>query len=188
MSLRCRRSWTYLLGRHVVAAVVAASSVEALTAQTNPGAAGQPRIDPWTCRIVAAQTLRETFEQAWDRSRTVRGQCEELAAARAVVALEWVAADSLSHAQTGMTVRGGVVVATVRIPAVGDTIALLAHELQHVIEKTRGLDLDQEAKRPGSGVWKAVGGYETQAAIDVTRRVSSELREAKQRAGREKKN
>ena len=93
-------------------------------------------------------TLREAFEQGWERSKTIRGQCEELAAARAVVVLEWVATDSFSHARTGMAVRGGVVVATVRIPPVGDTIVLLAHELQHVIEKTRGLDVEAEAKRP----------------------------------------
>ena len=79
-----------------------------------------------------------------------------------------------------MAVHGGVVAAAVGIPPVGETIVLLAHELQHVIEKTRGLDLDAEAKRSGSGVWKAVGGYETQAAIDVTRQVSSELREARE--------
>ena len=181
MALRRRGFWGCLLGRSAVTALVAVSSIEAVTAQASPGAAGKPRIDPWPCRIVAAETLREAFEQAWDRSKTVRAQCEELAAARAVVALEWLAADSLSHAKTGMTVRGGVVVATVRIPPVGETNVLLAHELQHVIEKTRGLDLDREAKRPGSGVWKAVGGYETQAAIDVTRQVSSELREAREK-------
>ena len=180
MALRRRSSWGYLLGRCVVTAVAAASSIEAVATQASPGATGKPRIDPWPCRIVAAQTLRETFEQAWDRSKTVRGQCEELAAARAVVVLEWGASDSQSHAKTGMAVRGGVVAATVRIPPVGETIVLLAHELEHVIEKTRGLDLDREAKRPGSGVWKAVGGYETQAAIDVTRQVSSELREARE--------
>jgi hypothetical protein len=80
-----------------------------------------------------------------------------------------------------MTVVGGVVVATVKIPAVGETVVLLAHELQHVVEKTRGLDLEAESKRPQSGVWKAVGGYETQGALDVTRQVSSELREARQK-------
>ena len=165
----------------MVTAVVAASSIEAVTAQGSPGAPGKPRIDPWPCRIVAAQTLREAFEQAWDRSKTVRGQCEELAAARAVVALEWAATDSMSHARTGMAVRGGVVVATVKVPAVGETVVLLAHELQHVVEKTRGLDLEAESKRPQSGVWKAVGGYETQGAVDVTRQVSGELREARQK-------
>ena len=181
MSRHRRSSRSYLLGRCVVTAVIAASSIEAVTAQDSAGAAGRLRIDPWPCRIVAAQTLREAFEQGWERSKTIRGQCEELAAARAVVALEWVAADSQSHANTAMTVRGGVVAATVRIPPVGETIVLLAHELQHVMEKVRGLDVEAEEKRQDSGVWKAAGGYETQGAIAVSRQVAAELREAQER-------
>ena len=74
-----------------------------------------------------------------------------------------------------MAVRGGVVVATVKLPPLGDIIVLMAHELQHVIEQTRGLDFPVEAKRAGSGVWLAFGGYETQAAVDVSRQVAKEL-------------
>jgi hypothetical protein len=184
MALRRRGPWGYLLGQSLVASVVAATSIAGPAAQSGPPVTAKPpRVDRWPCRIVAASTtLREAFEQGWERSKTIRGQCEELAAARAVVALEWVVAtDSLSHAKTRMALRGGVVAATVGIPPVGETMVLLAHELQHVIEKTRGLDLDREAKRPGSGVWKAVGGYETHAAIDVSRQVAAELREARER-------
>lgn len=74
--------------------------------------------------------------------------------------------DSLSDAKTGMAIRDGVVVATVKLPPVGDTIVVMAHGLQHVIELTRGLDLKAEAGRRGSGVWKTLGGHETQAAVD----------------------
>ena len=113
-----------------------------------------------------------------ERSETIRRQCEELAAARAVVVLEWGAmVDSQSHARTVMEVRDGVVVAIVKLPPVGDNIVLMAHELQHVIEQTRGLDLRAEAQRAGSGVWQSFGGYyETQAAVDVSRQVAEELR------------
>ena len=146
-------------------------------AQSGIAVTEAPLVDRWPCRIVAASTLREAFEQGWERSKTIRGQCEELADARAVVALQWVVAtDSLSLAKTAMAVRGGVVAATVSIPPVGETIVLLAHELQHVIEKVRGLDVEGEAKRPDSGVWKAPGGYETQGAIAVSRQVAAELR------------
>jgi hypothetical protein len=179
MALRPPGSRAYLLRQSVVTAVVAASSFVGLTAQSLT--ARPARIDRWPCRVVAAPTLREAFEEGWGRSQTIRSQCEELAAAGAVVALEWVAADSLSHAKTGMALRGGVIAATIRIPPVGDTIVLLAHELQHVIERTRGLDVEVEARRQGSGVWKAAGGYETQGAIDVSRRVAAELREARER-------
>jgi hypothetical protein len=79
--------------------------------------------------------------------------------------------------------RRGAAPRPFRIPAVGETIVLLAHELQHVVEKTRGLDFEAESQRPRCGVWKAAGGYETQGAVDVTGQVSRELREAKQRFG-----
>jgi hypothetical protein len=83
--------------------------------------------------------------------------------------------DSQSHARTGMAVRDGVVVAIVKLPPLGDIIVLMAHELQHVIEQTRGLDLRAEANRAGSGVWQTLGGYETQSAVNVSRQVAKEL-------------
>jgi hypothetical protein len=139
------------------------------------------RVSPWPCRLIPVSSLRSVVEKGMERSETLRQQCDELAAARAVVALEWdTRTDSQSHARTGMDVHGDVVVATVKLPPLGDTIVLLAHELQHVIEQTRGLDLATEAGRPGSGVWKAFGGYETQAAVDVTRQVTQELRDHRQ--------
>jgi hypothetical protein len=112
------------------------------------------------------------------RSETIRRQCEELAAARAIVVLEWGDTGySQLHAMTAMAVRDGVVVARVKLPPLGDIVVLMAHELQHVIEQTRGLDLRAEANRDGSGVWRALGEYyETQAAVDVGRQVAAELR------------
>ena len=50
--------------------------------------------------------------------------------------------------ETGMAMRDGVVVATVKLPPVGDTIVVMAHELQDVTQLTRGLDLKA---RPGGG-------------------------------------
>ena len=185
MALCLQGPWGYLLGRSLVASVVTASSIAGPAAQSGMTITATPgRVDRWPCRVVAAPTLREAFEQGWERSKTIRGQCEELAAARAVITLEWVVTDSFSHAKTAMAVRGGVVVATVRIPPVGETIVWLAHELQHVIEKTRGLDVEVEEKRPDSGVWKTVGGYETQGATAVSRQVAAELREARKQRRR----
>jgi len=81
--------------------------------------------------------------------------------------------DFLSDAKTGMAIRDGVVVATVKLPPVGDTIVLMAHELQHVIGLTRGLDLKAEAGRRGSGVWKTLGGYETRLCCRAHAKISS---------------
>ena len=80
-----------------------------------------------------------------------------------------------------MTEHGGVVAATIGIPPVGrhDRAAGSRAAARH--RETRGLDVEAEAQRPGSGVWKAIGGFETQGAIDVTRQVAAELREARER-------
>ena len=158
-----------------ITATASGGSSSARTSQEH--AEQSARVDPWPCRIVAAATIRRVFEQAWERSATMRSQCDELARAKAVVSLDWGSADSLSHATTALTSHGGVVVATVKIPPVGDTIQLLGHELRHVIEHTRGLNFEAESKRPNSGVWRAFSGFETQAAIDVSHQVALELRE-----------
>ena len=168
-----------------VAAVIASASSAGASAGRDAQVAEKPaRATPAPpCRLIAASTLRPVVAKGMARSETIRRQCEELAAAQAVVVLEWGAMDSQSHAKTGMAVRDGLVVATVKLPPLGDTIVLMAHELQHVIEQTRGLDLRTEARREGSGVWLALGGYETQAAVDVSRQVAEELR-AHSRAAR----
>jgi hypothetical protein len=167
-----------------VLVIVSSSSVGGSTGAATQDPEKPGRVRPWPCRLVPASTILSVIEKGMERSETIRRQCDELAAAQAVVVLEWGAMDSQTHARTGMAVRDGLVVATVQLPPLGDTIVLMAHELQHVIEKTRGLDFAIEAKRSGSGVWRAFGGYETQAAVDVSRQVAKELK-AHSRAARE---
>ena len=131
------------------------------------------------CRLVVKPTLEGVVDDSLERSPTFRRLCDDLAAARAVVALEWGRTDSQSRAISRIDVHDGVVVAVVSIPPVAEAIELVAHELQHVLERTRGLDFEAESKRPGSGVWRAFGGWETQTAIDVGRQVANEVREAR---------
>ena len=135
---------------------------------------------PWPCRLVVQPPLRGVIEDAYARSVTLQRQCQELAQAAAVVLLEWGTTDSQSRAIGRIDVRDGVVVARVIIPPVRDAIELVGHELQHVVECVRGIDLGAVADRPGSGVWRAFGGIETQAAIDAGRQVAKEVREAMQ--------
>ena len=170
----------------VLALIVLSSSASAL-AQGVPQSAEPPaKAAPWACRLIPVPTVRPVVEKGMERSETIRRQCQELATARAVVVLEWGVMDSHSHAKTVMEIRAGVVVASVKLPPHGDFVVLLAHELQHVIEQTRGLDLRAEANRAGSGVWQSFGSYETQAAIDVSRQVADELR-AYSRAARRRR-
>lgn len=172
---RCRRA---LAVASRVSVVLAVSSIMC----SSVGFAGQTpdtpaRVPRWPCRLVVNPTLRRVVEDGWERSATLRQQCDELAAARAVVVLEWGSTDSQSQAIARTYVDDGVVVAKVKIPPARDAIVLVAHELQHVLERVRGLDFQVEARRPGSGVWRAFGGYETQAAIDAGRQIAKELRD-----------
>src|SRR5262245_11137469 len=167
----------------LVAAVVFSSTI----ADASAGMAGQEadkpvRVSPWTCRLIPVGSLRSVIEKGMERSETLRRQCEELATAGAVVALEWdTRTDSESHARAGMGPQGGVIAAKVKLPPLGDRLVLVAKKLRTVNEQTRGPDPAAEANRPGSGVWKARGGYETQAAVDVSRQVTRELHHNRQR-------
>jgi hypothetical protein len=145
---------------------------------TSAGVAGQASDESarpsWPCRLYG---LPGVVEDGWKRSAAFREKCEELAGKKAVVLLEWGSMDSQSRALTRMEVSETGVLARVTVPPVWNAVALVAHELQHVLEKSRGLDFKAEAKRSGSGVWRAFGGFETQAALDVEARVVKELRE-----------
>jgi len=136
---------------------------------------------PWPCRLYG---LPVVVADGWKRSPTFREICEELAGKRAVVMLEWGSMDSQSQALTRMDVSETGILARVTVPPVWNAVALVAHELQHVLEKTQGLDFKAEAKRSGSGVWRAFGGFETQAALDVGARVMKELRESSRASSR----
>ena len=135
------------------------------------------RISPWPCRLIVDGTLLGVVRDSWERSATLRHQCRELAEARAVVVLEWrKSPDSQSRAITRMgTDSSGVVVATVSVPPVSDVIELVAHELEHVLERVGGLDLAAQSRRRGSRIWKAFGGFESQRAIDTGRQVAREV-------------
>jgi hypothetical protein len=157
---------------------IAAFFVISCIGYTSAGAAGQaPDVSAgpgWPCRVYG---LPRVVEDGWKRSAAFREKCEELAGKKVVVLLEWGSTDSQSRALTRMQVSETGVLARVTVPPVWNAVALVAHELQHVLEKSRGLDFKAEAKRSGSGVWRAFGGYETQAALDVEARVLKEIGE-----------
>lgn len=135
------------------------------------------RIRPWPCRLIVKPPLLGAIEAAWERSATLQRQCRDLSGARAVVILEWGKTDSQSRAMARIAVdSSGVVVAYVSVPPVSEAIELVAHELEHVIERAHGVDVHAESKRRGSGVWRAYGGFETQRAIDAGAQVAKELR------------
>ena len=74
--------------------------------------------------------------------------------------------------------EGGVVVGRVQVPLSADVIEFIAHELEHILERAEGVDLPRESERTGSGVWRAVDGFETQRATDMGRQVAREVSES----------
>jgi hypothetical protein len=136
---------------------------------------GRARIPRHPCRLVVKGTLLAAVERGIDVSPTLRRQCEDLAEARAVVSIEWDQPNAPWYARTRMNKVDGVMVAWIGVPPVAEAVGYVGHELHHVIEQIRGLDYEAESKRPDSGVWQAVGGYETQAAIDAGRQVWREV-------------
>jgi hypothetical protein len=142
----------------------------------------------WPCRLVVRPTLLGVIEEGWKRSPTLRQQCEDLGAARAVIVLAWGKTDSQSHATTEIQRdSGGVVAARVTIPPVHNALELVAHELEHVLETVRGVDHEAESRRQRSGVWRAFGGFETGGAIESGRQVWKEANSAPERLVNERK-
>ncbi len=143
--------------------------------QSSQTAVKPAEVRAWPCRLVVKPTLLGVIEDGWKRSPTLRRQCEDLASARAVVALTWGKTDSQSHAMTEIQRdSGGVVAARVTIPPVHNALELVAHELEHVLETVRGMDYEAASNRQRSGVWRAFGGFETSGAIDSGRQVWKE--------------
>ena len=181
MNIRTRapRPALRLVAGFVVPCVVASFAFAAVSSSGGPVSVPGP-VRVWPCRLVVKPTLFGVVEDGWKRSATLRGQCRELADARAVVVLEWGPSDSYTRASTRLGKgTAGTVIAMVHIPPVSEAIELVAHELEHVLERTRGLDLATESRRPGSGVWKAFGGLESQRAIDAGRQVAKEVADSR---------
>jgi hypothetical protein len=134
----------------------------------------------WPCRLVVQPPLLNVVQDAWQRSPTLQGQCRKLADARAVVQFEWGKAETYARAATRIGRDSkGVIVAMVSVPPVSGVIELVAHEIEHVLEWVEGRDLPGEARRGGSGVWEAFGGFETQRAIDIGRQAAREVEESR---------
>ena len=79
-----------------------------------------------------------------------------------------------SNARTVFTQRGGSLSAHVYLKPSPHAMELIAHELEHVLERLDGVDLQTQA---GSGmVWKSGDGiFETRRAIEMGRRAAQEV-------------
>jgi hypothetical protein len=79
------------------------------------------------------------------------------------------------------TGRDGRRYATVEIGPLDDQVELIAHEIEHVIERLDGVDLRARAALRGTGVHQCVGGNDAFETIRATRAglaVAQEVRRA----------
>jgi hypothetical protein len=81
-----------------------------------------------------------------------------------------------AETRIGVT-REGVTFAHVRLRRTVGAVELMAHELEHVLERVEGVNLLMEASRGSSRVSVSGGAFETQRAIDSGRRVAAEVQE-----------
>jgi hypothetical protein len=132
--------------------------------------------------VVIAPIFRPVLESMLQRSGTFRRQCMRIANAQnLVVQMDFGVAPlpSMTRARMRMLRQGLRRTALIEIPALDDTVELIAHEFEHVIEQLDGVDLRDYARRSNSGVETAVDrcSFETLRARQVGRLVAQEVRQ-----------
>jgi len=166
-----------LAGRHVVPSY--SNAVDpSLTSLGASWTMVAPRVLP--CHLVAHAHLRPLLEELWSHSVTFRAQCRRLAGAGAVVVLHGASAKETPwNAESLIGVSStGRVTARVRVRTGRESVELIAHELEHVLERIDGVQLALDAARPGSGTTLAGGAFETRRATDAGRRAAKEVKAA----------
>jgi hypothetical protein len=165
-SLAAPRRWIQCF---VVAAVLAARAAAA----QDDIVSSVPR-NVWT-----APEVRSVLTGLIARSPTVQRQCERIGAAPVYVVLRLTLAHELLRTGARTTfyrTASGLVVARVDVPAGEMFVALLAHELEHVLEQIEGLDLPALAAAQSGGVRRVSQGvYETDRARAAGAAVLSEI-------------
>jgi hypothetical protein len=158
--------------------------VTASTSAENGAAGGDAASGPttWPCRVGATADVQPFVQRAWEGSATFREQCRKLAAAGAVVSLGsssarevWNAASHIGRSSEG------VMVARVRVRIGAGTVELIAHELEHVLERIEGVNYLMASRRGSSTRLLPGGAFETKRAIEAGRRVAREMEQVTRR-------
>jgi hypothetical protein len=139
--------------------------------------------------ILIPDLYRSTLAAMLRYSPTFRSQCNRLSRRPD---LQIVVTPSLLPGMDGdgaftRIVRrpDGRMEAGVQLGALGDTVVLLAHEFEHILEQLDGVDLASMASRTATGVRQVPGSehYETDRAIAIGRRVADEVSRGRNRSG-----
>lgn len=128
--------------------------------------------------VVPASHLK-LVRSMWEQSPTFRRQCQRIGSDRTLTVQVHVSPQTLTfHATTRLVQqRGGSgIVADLYLAKLDRVVELLAHELEHIIERVEGLDVSQLTRRVPHLVWATANGtYETSRAIYSGQTVASEV-------------
>jgi hypothetical protein len=129
------------------------------------------------CRVLAQTHLLSLLDESWARSATFRRQCRRLADADAIVLLQGASAGQTNwdgESRIGVLANGRVL-ARVRVRRGRESVEVIAHEIEHVLERIDGVHPAFGAASAGSGASVAGGAYETRRAQQAGHRVAAEV-------------
>ena len=133
--------------------------------------------------LIVAAGLHQIVEEMLQSSGTFRRQCLRIAnAPHLIVRIEPASRQLPSGARAYMRMarHGTQQIAIIQIPALDDTVELIAHELEHVVEQLDGVNLRAHAGRSDSSVRALASDemkFETVRARRVGVLVALEVRE-----------
>jgi hypothetical protein len=139
--------------------------------------AAPPDVPP---NLAMPSGFRPMVESMLRRSATFRRQCLRIALAkdlRVFLRSAPTAQTSGVRARTSLRTTADGVHAVVELVSLHDPVELIAHEIEHVIERLDGVDLRRQAALPGTGVHNGGDGtYETRRAVRTGLIVAREVR------------
>jgi hypothetical protein len=128
--------------------------------------------------LVVPASHQKMVQTMWEQSPTFRSQCQRIGRERTLtVYVHPFPQTRRADAITRLAHRpGSALVADLYLARLDRFVELLAHELEHVIERFEGIDVSQLTRRVPQLVWvTAAGMYETRRAIYSGQTVASEV-------------
>jgi len=134
--------------------------------------------------VAIAEVFRPAVASMLRSSPTFRRQCSRIARSSELHVVIERALPSNGPADSALTRMtrgaGGRLDAEVQIGSLDETITLIAHEFEHILEQLDEVDLSAMAARSGTGVRAdyRFGHFETDRAVAAGKRVADEVARA----------
>ena len=120
------------------------------------------------------------IERMWSGSSTFRRQCQRIAADRGLIVTlhgrVTTDPDPVVRASTSIVRGGGVVTARIFLISPVDTVELIAHEVEHIIEQLDQIRLIDHVS--AGNAQAGPKGFESRRAVAIGRQVAREVNDA----------